>query len=313
MKDTVTIQYLKNNEVFPDAFNFFIYGGRKVIDPNGLVELDTREIGVPYGGDSGAEQPVQKIRDVIKAVAAMTDQRAAYMILAIEAQSNIHYAMPVKDMVYDAMQYAKQVEKAVASHRVSGDYKGIGSDEYLSGFLKDDHLMPVVTLVVYFDSKEWDGPLSIHEMFDCNDKNILALVPNYKINLLAPASIRDEEFDQFNTTLKEVMAFIKYSKDKDKLKAVVDKDAGFRRLGRNEVNVLNQCVNAKLRLKENEEVVDVCQALEDLQKEAANNERITTLLNGIKSLMEKMDWTAEQSMDMLNVSETDRKQLARMM
>ena len=47
-------------------------------------------------------------------------------------------------MVYDALQYAKQVEEAIASHRLSGDYKNAGSDEYLSGFMKEDHLLPVV-------------------------------------------------------------------------------------------------------------------------------------------------------------------------
>lgn len=83
-----------------------------------------------------------------------------------------HYAMPVKNMVYDALQYAKQVEEAIDSHRLSGDYKYVGSDEYLSGFMKEDHLLPVVTLAVYFDSKEWDGPLSIHEMFSGQDKRV---------------------------------------------------------------------------------------------------------------------------------------------
>ena len=38
----------------------------------------------------------------------------------------------VKDMVYDVLQYARQVEEAIVSHRLSGDYKNVGSDEYLS-------------------------------------------------------------------------------------------------------------------------------------------------------------------------------------
>ncbi len=95
-------------------------------------------------------------------------------MLAIEAQANIHYAIPVKNMVYDALQYTKQVERAITSHKESGDYKGINSDEYLSGFMKSDRLLPVVTLVIYFDSKPWDDPLSIHEMFENEDSKILA-------------------------------------------------------------------------------------------------------------------------------------------
>lgn len=313
VKDTVTTKYMRQNEIFADAFNYFVYGGEQVIHPESLKELDTREIDVPYGGENGAGQPVQKTRDVIKSVVAMMDKSTAYLLLAIENQSNIHYAMPVKNMGYDALQYAKQVEEAIASHRLSGDYKNAGSDEYLSGFMKEDHLLPVVTLVVYFDSKEWDGPLSIHEMFSGQDARVLALVPDYKVNLIAPASIKDEDFGKFQSSLKEVLSFIKYARDKDELKKVLDADESFRHLGREEVDVLNTCVGAKIAVKEGEEAIDVCLAIQQMNEEAAQKaaqkERISTLFANIKNLMEKMGWSAEQSMDVLSVSDSDRKAL----
>ncbi len=313
VKDTVTTKYMRQNQIFADAFNYFVYGGEQVIHPDSLKELDTREIDVPYGGENGAGQPVQKTRDVIKSVVAMMDKSTAYLLLAIENQSNIHYAMPVKNMVYDALQYAKQVEEAIASHRLSGDYKNAGSDEYLSGFMKEDHLLPVVTLVVYFDSKEWDGPLSIHEMFSGQDARVLALVPDYKVNLIAPALIEDEDFGKFQSSLKEVLSFIKYARDKDELKKVLDADESFRHLGREEVDVLNACVGAKIAVKEGEEAIDVCLAIQQMNEEAAQKaaqkERISTLFANIKNLMEKMGWSAEQSMDVLSVSDSDRKAL----
>ena len=106
LKDTVTTKYMRQNKIFADLFNYFIYSGEQVIDPGSLEELDTREVDVPYGGKEGARQPVQRTRDVIKSVIAMKDRRTAYLLLAVEAQSNIHNAMPVKNMVYDALQYA---------------------------------------------------------------------------------------------------------------------------------------------------------------------------------------------------------------
>lgn len=310
VKDAVTTKYMRQNEIFADAFNYFVYGGEQVISPEGLKELDTREIDVPYGGEKGAKQPVQKTRDVIKSVIAMMDKRTAYLLLAIENQSNIHYAMPVKNMVYDALQYAKQVEKAAASHKLSGDYKGVDSDEYLSGFMRADHLLPVVTLVIYFDSKEWDGPLSIHEMFTEQDARVLAFVPDYKINLIAPAAIEDSEFKKFQTTLKEVLSFIKYSGNADKLQEVISIDGEFRHLGRNEVDVLNACVNANLTMEKDEEVLDVCQAIQIIADRAAEQKRMDTLLDNVKKLMEKMGWSAEQSMDVLSIPESDRNSLA---
>ena len=235
--------------------------------------------------------------------------------------------MPVKNMVYDALQYAKQVSIAAASHKRSGDYKGADGDEYLSGFMKQDRLLPVVTLVVCFNAEEWDGPMSIHEMFGEQDARILALVPDYKINLVAPASIKDSDFGKFRTSLKEVLSFIKYSQDADRLGEVVEADEGFRHLGRTEVDVLNACVGANLEMEKGKEVIDVCLALEEMKRRAAEKERIaagkaveaeraaaeknriSTLLKNIQNLMEKAGWSAEHSMDMLEVSEGDRKAL----
>ena len=316
-KDTVTTKYMRQNEVFADTFNYFVYDGTQVIDPDSLSELDTREIDVPYGGEKGAKQPVQKNRDVVKSAVVMKDERAAYLLMAIENQSNIHYAMPVKNMVYDALQYAKQVEIAASSHRMSGDYKHTASDEYLSGFMKDDRLLPVVTLVVYFDSKEWDGPLSVHGMFDKQDERVLAMVPDYKINLLAPALIKDTDFKKFHSSLKEVMLFIKYSEDKDVLVNILNANESFRHLGREEVDVLNTCVGANIEVKQDEEAVDVCLAIQQLQEEAARKAsketRISTLCADIRSLMEQLGLSIEQAMDALRVTDSDRKTLLQLL
>ncbi|MCD8221449.1 MAG: hypothetical protein LUD07_04510 [Clostridiales bacterium] len=310
VKDTMTAKYMQRNEIFADAFNYYVYGGRQVIDPNSLEELDTREIGVPYGSAEDVEQPVQRIRDVIKSVIAMTNKKAAFLVLAVENQGNVHYAMAVKDMVYDALQYAKQVEKAIASHKKAGDYKGADSDEYLSGFMKDDKLMPVATLVIYFGPKAWDGPMSIHEMFEYDDEEMLAIVPDYKINLIAPEALSNVDFDKFNTSLKEVLTFIKYSGDADKLEDAVNSDEGFQHLGRTEVDVLNACVNASLTMGESEVELNVCQAIQTLNQRAEEKGRIENLTQNIKSLMESMGWTAEETMNNLKVSESDRKVIA---
>lgn len=174
-------------------------------------------------------------------------------------------------------------------------------------------MLPVVTLVVYFDAKEWDGPLSIHEMFSGQDARVLALIPDYKVNLISPVSIEDEDFGKFQSSLKEVLSFIKYSRNKDKLKRVLDADEAFRHLGREEVDVLNACVGAKIAVKEGEETIDVCLAIQQMNEEAAQKERISTLLVNIKSLMEKMGWSAEQSMDVLSVPDSEREALLQLL
>ena len=110
-------------------FNYLIYGGEAVVDPKQLQELDTTEIALPFGSqDEEGKQPeeaVQKYRYVLKSAIIKQDDEAAYILLGIENQTDIHYAMPVRNIIYDALQYGKQVADIATKHRASeGDSKG---------------------------------------------------------------------------------------------------------------------------------------------------------------------------------------------
>ena len=49
----------------------------------------------------------------------------------------------------------------------------------------------------------------------------------------------------------------------------MEADEGFRHLGRTEVDVLNACVGANLEMEKGREVIDVCLALEEMKRRAA--------------------------------------------
>ena len=116
--DTITKEYMENPVVFADAFNQFLYHGEQRIDPAQLTELDTTGIVVPYRAD-GASVPEQKYRDVLKLLYAMTDGDAANCVKGIENQADIHYALPVRNGVYDFLQLSHQVSETANSHRRS--------------------------------------------------------------------------------------------------------------------------------------------------------------------------------------------------
>ena len=209
--DIVTKEYMRENAIFADAFNYLIYGGKKVIDPAGLTEIDTATSAV------GKKDALQKYRDVLKAAVIKQDEKMSYVLLGVENQTDVHCAMPVRNAIYDALQYGKQVSDIAAGHRRSRkDYSGKTGGEYLSGFLKEDHIKPVITLVIHFGAEEWDGPLSLHEMMPIRDMEILSYVVNYKIHLIDPAKLTEEELNKFSTSMREVMGYIKYSNNKEK-------------------------------------------------------------------------------------------------
>lgn len=263
--DTVTKAYMRENTIFADAFNYLIYGGRRVIDPNSLKELDTTEIALPFGDDK-TDEAVQKYRDILKSAVIKEDKDAAYVLLGIENQTDIHYAMPVRNLIYDALQYGKQVSDVSAKHRKESG-NGHNRGEYLSGFYKEDRLTPVITLVVHFGADAWDGPLSLHEMMSVDKPEIMQMVPDYRIQLIDPARMKPEDLMKFETSLREVMGYIKYSKDKEGMKTYM---AGNSRtmLERTAAQVIKAITNTPIEIPEGLEEVNVCKAIEEMMKDS---------------------------------------------
>lgn len=285
--DTITKDYISDTTVFADVFNFYVYGGDQVIRPEQLEERDPTEIALPYGTD-GAAVPVQKFRDAQKLYAAMTDGDLEYVLYGIENQAEIHYAGPVKNGLYDMLEYAGQVEEAARSHRramkseashhmakekvntdSSVEQRKPNAGEFLSGFWKTDHLVPSVTVMIYFAPDAWDGPLSLFDMMEVKDPRIFSFIDNYHVRLIAPAQMSDEEIMKFQSSLREVMFFIKYSKDRENLNRILKaNEKRFRDLERRAVNVIEAITNSGLKFDESEEAVDVCQAIQEMRMES---------------------------------------------
>ena len=269
-KDIITKEYIDDPEVFADVFNYLLHGGKKIIEPENLRPLDTTIVATPYGTD-GAVLPVKRVRDNLKCLTAMEDENSAYLLLGIENQSEIHYSMPVRDMLYDSLQYVKQVEEAIRSRkkqRGETDKSGekVTTGEYLSGFHKDDKLIPVITLVIYFGSKKWDAPKRLHEMLAVQDEKILSFVPDYKINLIAPAEMSEKKIKRLSTDLREVMIAIKYEKNIRKLFEHVNHDPRFKDISRQAAQVINVMLGAKLKINQEEERCDMKESLKEWEE-----------------------------------------------
>lgn len=86
------------------------------------------------------------------------------MILGLENQSKIHYAMPLRHMIGDAFSYLKEYKELEAKNKKYKNYKT--KHEFLSKFQKTDRLHPIVTICIYYGEDEWDGPRSLIDMLD---------------------------------------------------------------------------------------------------------------------------------------------------
>ncbi len=296
-----------------------------MILPEQLTERDSAKIALPYGADS-AVVPVQKFRDVQKLYAAMKDGKMEYVLYGAENQAEIHYAMPVKNNLYDALEYAGQVEEAAKSHRkemkrkkeqgeISAEEgrKTPNAGEFLSGFWAGDRLIPSITVTIFFGSEEWDGPLSLFEMMDVSDPDVLACMDNYHVRLIAPAQMADEEIMKFQSSLREVMLFIKYSKDKENLSRVLAaNEKRFREVERRAADVIEAITNSGIKYDKSEEVVDVCQAIQEIRKESEQKKAMEIARNfynlgvDVEKISQGVGYAAETVKEWLGLSSDAR-------
>ena len=82
--------------------------------------------------------------------------------------------------------------------------------------------------------------------------------------------------------------------------------------------VINTVAGVKLQFNENEEVIDVCKAINDMKRDARREGRRKgrkeglqrgcdiTNLSSIKNLMKNKGWSAEESMLALGLSDLER-------
>lgn len=266
-KDLVNWRYLSDNERYADLINGFIFHGRQILQADALSDMDA-QTGERIGSIPAEKKGKgKKYRDLIRKAAMGIN----FAVIGMEKQEEVHYLMPLRNMGYDTEEYERQARMIKKKVRKE---KGISHAEFLSGFKKDSRLYPCITLVLYF-GEEWDGSKDLHGILDFTDipEELKGLVNNYPIHLLEVRKL--ENTDVFRTDLKQVFDFIRYSKDKGKLKELVEKDAAYQELDEDAYDMAvaythaEELVAAKKFYKK-EGKVNMCKALKELIEDGRN-------------------------------------------
>lgn len=258
-------QWLSDKERFTDFVNGSLFQGRKVFSAESLQKEDTEQ-GLVIRKPDGEEITVQRYRDIC--MTAKDGTRV--VILACENQEEIHYGMPVRGMLYDALSYVDQINEIRKGRRKNRELKN--SAEFLSGLKQSDLLYPVVTLVFYYGEKEWDGKQDLHSLLGIEREEYKMLkkyVPNYSINLIDPRKFGD--LTCFQTDLQMVFGMLKYRKSKEGLLRYVQENRTyFSRIDEESYNALRVLLGSEQSLKAAEEQtggIDMCKALDDLYQD----------------------------------------------
>lgn len=283
-KNNVMCVYLSKPEVFADFVNVGYFQGKKEIWPqqlsdSGQVSYD--EAGIESGGRESAGKSARS-RDVIK-----TDRRGKkYVIIGIENQDMVHYAMPFRCMEYDVREYRKQLrllkEKNLRQDRESRNVKAnydkakgkLTPKEFISGIRKTDKLNPVITIVFYHGKDPYDGCINLHDMLDLEGENSVfkPYTADYKMNLITLEDIKEEKCE---SGLRELIGFLKCRQSKEKLKEYCRKNKErIQNLDEDTFHVISVMMDRRDLLEVKEQcrgdeggTVNMCKAMEDWAEE----------------------------------------------
>lgn len=147
-KDVVLARYFEENARFADLVNGFLFDGAQAVSGQDISEKSAAVTGIL--GRLRNRFTFQKYRDMIRRVAL----GMRFIVIGVEHQDLVHYAMPVRVMLEDAAGYDEQMRRIQSLHRRRRDLKGA---EYVGRFSRKDRLEPVFTIVLYYGSEPWDG------------------------------------------------------------------------------------------------------------------------------------------------------------
>lgn len=282
--DTCMKEFLQNKDRFADLFNGCCFQGRQIIRAEDLREASENYV-ITDKRLPGKTR--QKDTEIIRDVKMVLGSGMVLQVLAVENQSYIDYAMPVRCMGYDAAEYRRQLKERKQERRLLMNSENrpknpaVSMGETLSGILSSDRLHPVYTLCLYSGTEPWDGPRKLSDMmaFDPQNKNLQSLFEEYHLHLFC---INEQHvFDAFRSDLKPLFQAINCRNNKKKMIELM-KDETYSHLNEDTWDAIavmtdNAAMLQKKDLYKTEnqkEEFNMCQALQELMQDERNEGRI---------------------------------------
>ena len=283
-------------DIFADAINAILYDGKSVVTPERMrtIDIETQRV----EDENGNVTADTRLRDSAKVVEV---DDAIYCLFAIEHQSVEDYTMPLRIMEYDVREYLRQVKSN----------KGV-----------QVRIKPIITIVMYWKADKWNQPVSVKDMFDKNMVRWLeynglgGYIQDYRMHLFEPGTVKEEDLEKFKTELKDVIAYVKYSKSTEALKDYNEKYKPD--LTKSTVTLINELTNSKYVFIEGKERLDMCEAFEGLIEEGRAKGKAEELKEKYKSWvtlsnnLKKRGMSNPEIASLLGVPETELQKAFKM-
>lgn len=219
----------------------------------------------------------------------------AAFLLGLENQYSVNLIYPWRLMELDCHAYGVQIEKVQKKNRAEKESYD-GGDDFKYRYKKEDRLEPVLNLTLYWGKQKWESPLSLGEMTTLKELplKLCQLFGDYRVHLIHMRKIPEEALEQMDSDLKYVLGIMKCTGSRKKYEAyILEHSDYFSRIPKSAFDVINVCTNIKdigeqmqfILNEQNEEVADMCKALQDIKTYAEKQgrkqgERMFALLIG---------------------------------
>ncbi len=207
--DTLLKIIFSKKENFASIFNTLVFG-KNELEPENLKERDSVEKILVKMPD-GTQKTIQLCRDVTKLYDGL--EKFNLCIYGMENQDKIDYTVPLRNMFYDCAAYLMQVDFIKHENDKINDYADSG--EFLSKFQKNDKIIPVFTVIIYYGEKDWDGAKTLKEMMNPLPEPLDALVQDYHCHIIEVRKLSDNKINDLSRELRQLFGMLVHSGDND--------------------------------------------------------------------------------------------------
>ncbi len=203
--DTALKSIFSKKDNFASVFNTLCFKENK-IDVSKLRDQNSVET-VTVTLSDGTVMTLQLFRDCVMLHDDLHNFNLC--VFCTENQNDIDYFIPVRNMLYDVLDYCSMADVIKHQHRAAGDC--VGSGEFLSGFRRGDKLYPVFTLVIYYGEKPWDGPRSLKDILYPMSDELDAFVQDYKCTIIDIKELQESQVESLSEDLRVLLNLLRHT------------------------------------------------------------------------------------------------------
>lgn len=206
-RDLSTKAMTRCRDIFSDICNVNLFADERFLEPEQLELIPSDTV---Y---HDAEGQLREHRMDVRMRHIMSNTEIA--IFCLENQSDVCRTMPVRDMGYLYSSYSEQIQKIKEQNLL----KGISY--YTKEIGDSQKLKPVISLVLYYGTDDWDAPRSLVDLLDIPEewrKRLEPLIADHPIRIIHLAAQDEETRKKYQSDFRHIVDYLAYVRNKERQK-----------------------------------------------------------------------------------------------